>query len=141
MVFLFFLPQVVRILEGENDHFHHLGEHFVPQYGKWRVNGTLHFIWQMVLLFLFFCALMILQIYVVSMAAWNISLWTKILVHCQIILDFGSVTGHVICLSTFHDCNILFLLITAMTRTMAHLIAAGIFFIYFFVLLFSSGCL
>ncbi|KAL6211196.1 hypothetical protein ACLB2K_016423 [Fragaria x ananassa] len=25
---------VVRILEGENDHFHHLGEHFVPHYGK-----------------------------------------------------------------------------------------------------------
>ncbi|PQQ00625.1 inactive protein kinase [Prunus yedoensis var. nudiflora] len=28
------MGEVVRILEGENDHFHHLGEHFVPHYTK-----------------------------------------------------------------------------------------------------------
>ncbi|XP_062023779.1 probable serine/threonine-protein kinase PBL3 [Rosa rugosa] len=28
------MGEVVRILEGENDHFHHLGEHFVPLCGK-----------------------------------------------------------------------------------------------------------
>lgn len=93
-----FSLQVVRILEGENDHFHHLGEHFVPHYTKWRIQRhSLFSIADGIAFYIFLCTVCsfsctfwFLYIYVVVMEVWNMTL-NEFLCEIELMLHFGSV--------------------------------------------------